>query len=156
MLETVDEKSCNFLQIVRRKGGVANLVVAIARAKNLIAKSDLEHLKALDLENSPWTNSLFRKMGFVRLAKTTSKPEIPEGTKNEAALILLLPSSMLINIDQTPLKYAPVSNQTMAQKGSKHVAIKGSSYKNAITATFGITYDNQFLPIQLIYGGKTL
>ena len=156
MLETVDEKSCNFLQIVRRKGGVANLVVAIARAKNLIAKSDLEHLKALDLENSPWTNSLFRKMGFVRLAKTTSKPEIPEGTKNEAALILLLPSSMLINIDQTPLKYAPVSNQTMAQKGSKQVSVEGSAYKNAITATFGITYDYQFLPIQFIYDEKTL
>ena len=63
---------------------------------------------------------------------------------------------MLINIDQTPLKYALVPNQTMVQKGSKHVAIEGSPYKNAITATFGITYDDQFLPIQLIYGGKPL
>ena len=53
MLETVDEKVCNFLQIVRRKGGVVNSIVAIATAKALIAKSDLEHLKALDLENSP-------------------------------------------------------------------------------------------------------
>ena len=50
----------------------------------------------------------------------------------------------------------PVSNQTMTQKGYKHVAIEGSTYKNAITAIFGITYDNQFLPIQLIYGGKSL
>ena len=167
MLKTVDEKVCNFLQIVRRKGYVVNLVVAIARAKTLTAKSDLEHLKAPDLQNSSWTNSLFRKMGFVRLAKTTSKREIPEGTKNEAALILhnqianlvekyQIPSSMLINIDQTPLKYAPESNQMMAQKGSKHVAIEGSTHKNAITATSGVTYDNQFLPIQLIYGGKTL
>ena len=67
-----------------------------------------------------------------------------------------IPSSMLINIDQTLLKYAPVSNRTMAQKGSTHIAIEGSPYKNAITATFGITYDDQFLPIQLIYGRKTL
>ena len=44
----------------------------------------------------------------------------------------------------------------MAQKGFKHVAIEGSAYKSAITATFAITYDDQFLPIQLIYGGKTL
>ena len=57
MLEKVDEKLCNFLQIVRRKGGVVNSVAK--------------------------------------------------------------------------LKYAPVSNQTVAQKGSKHVAIKGSTYKNA-------------------------
>ena len=103
----------------------------------------------------------------MRRAKTTSKPEILERAKNEAALILhhqivdlvekyQISSSMLINIDQTPLKYAPASNQTMAQKGSKHVAIKGPSYKNVITATFGITYDNQFLPIKLIYSGKTL
>ena len=52
MLETVDEKVCNFLQIVRRKGGVVNWVVAIATAKVLIAKSDLELLKTLDPENS--------------------------------------------------------------------------------------------------------
>ena len=84
ILETVDEKLCNFLQIVRRKGGVVNSVVAIATAKALIAKSDLEYLKALDLEHSSWTKSLFRKMGFVRRAKTTSKLEIPERAKNEA------------------------------------------------------------------------
>ena len=106
-------------------------------------------------------------MGFMRQAKTTSRSEIPERAKNEAALILYhqivnlvekhqIPSSMFTNIDQTPLKYAPVSNPLMAQNRSKHVAIEGSTYKNAITATFGITCDNQFLPIQLIYGGKTL
>ena len=52
MLETVDEKVCDFLQIVRRKGGVVNWVVAIATAKVLIAKSDFELLKTLDPENS--------------------------------------------------------------------------------------------------------
>ena len=120
MLDTVNEKVCNFLQIVRRNRGVINSVVATATAKAIIAENDLEHLKALDLDNSSWTKSLFRKIGFVRQAKTTSKPEIPKRTKNEAALILhhqivdlvekyQIPSSMLINIDQTPLKYAPVS-----------------------------------------------
>ena len=118
-------------------------MVAIVTAKALIAKSDLEYRKALDLENSSWTKSLFRRMGFVRRGKTASKPEIPQRAKNEAALILQhqivdlveknqIASLMLINIDQTPLKYAPVSNQTMVQKRSKHVAIEGSSYKNAI------------------------
>ena len=118
-------------------------MVAIVTAKVLIAKSDLEYRKALDLEHSSWTKSLFRRMGFVRRGKTASKPEIPQRAKNEAALILQhqivdlvekyqIASLMLINIDQTPLKYAPVSNQTMVQKRSKHVAIEGSSYKNAI------------------------
>ena len=49
MLETVDEKVSDFLQIVRRKGGVVNSVVAIATAKVLVTKSDLEHLKALKI-----------------------------------------------------------------------------------------------------------
>jgi len=105
-------------------------------------------------------------MGFKKRTKTTSKPEIPERAKTEAAIVMhhqiveyvekySIPPSMVINIDQTPLKYAPVSNQTMEKQGAKHVPIQGSGYKNAITATFGITYDNQFLPMQLIYGGKT-
>ena len=43
----------------------------------------------------------------------------------------------------------------MAEKNSRHVHIAGFSYKQAITATFGITHSNDFLPMQLIYGGKT-
>ena len=65
-----------------------------------------------------------------------------------------IPHSMVINIDQTPSKYAPVSSRTLAAQNSKHVSICGSSDKTAITATFGITHNNSFLPMQLIYGGK--
>ena len=46
-------------EIFRRKGGVINSVVAIATAKALITKSDLEQVKALDLENSSWTKGIF-------------------------------------------------------------------------------------------------
>ena len=66
MLETVDGKVYSFLQKPIRKGGVVNLVVAIATAKALIGKSDLEHLKSLDLENSSWPKSLFQMMNIVR------------------------------------------------------------------------------------------
>ena len=41
-----------------------------------------------------------------------------------------IPPSLVMNFDQTPLKYAPVANQTLSRKGSKHVAIKGLSFKN--------------------------
>ena len=91
----------------------------------------------------------------------------PELAKKEAGLILhhqivdliekyQIPPSMVINIDQTPLKYAQVTNQTLVTKGSKHVAITGRSYRQAIPVTFGVTYENGFLPMQLIYGGKTV
>ena len=43
----------------------------------------------------------------------------------------------------------------MAAKGSKNALIKGSTDKRMISATFTITLDGNFLPMQLIYGGKT-
>ena len=61
-----------------------------------------------------------------------------------------------MNLDQTPLKYIPAMQHTMAKKNSTSVPIIGSSDKRSITGTFIITLDGQFLPMQLIYGGKTL
>ena len=43
----------------------------------------------------------------------------------------------------------------MAIKESKTVAIAGSTDKRMITTTFVITLTGDFLPVQLIYGGKT-
>ena len=62
---------------------------------------------------------------------------------------------MILNLDQMPLKYAPCSRHTLEKKNAKHVAIAGTSYKNAITGTFLITLEGKCLPFQLIYGGKT-
>ena len=166
MLGKVDEKVQNFLLALRHKGGVVNTVVAIAAAKALISKSDEEHLKLIDLERTFWAKSLFKRMGFTKRAATTGRPEITEGARKEAGLIFhheivakiekhKIPHSLVLNIDQTPSKLAPASRHTMAEKSSKLVSITGSSYKQAITATFGITLSNEFLPMQLIYGGKT-
>ena len=55
-----------------------------------------------------------------------------------------------------PLKYVPVSQETMAPCGSTAVTIEGSNDKRMITDTFVITFSGKFLPIQLIYGGKTI
>ena len=98
-------------------------------------------------------------MGFTKRTCTTSKPEIPEQAKKEAKLLFQhqivdlvgrysIPSSLIMNFDQTPLKYATVANQTLAKKGSNHVAIKGSWFRQAITATFGITFATKFLPME--------
>ena len=110
-------------------------------------------------------DSMFRRMHFVRRTATTSKVEIPEGAKKEAELTFLhrtvstvekykIPNSMILNLDQTSLKYAPCSRQTLAPKNSKHVAVSGTSNKKAITRKFVITLDGHCLPFQLIYGGK--
>ena len=166
MLGDLDEKIKSFLMAVRKKGGVVNTVVTNAAANALIEKSGEERLQGMDLTKYSWAKSLFRRMGFVKRAATTARPEITEGARKEAELIFhheivskiekhKIPHSMVINIDQTPSKHAPVSSRTLAPRNAKHVSIFGSSDKRAITATFGITLDNSFLPMQLIYGGKT-
>ena len=69
--------------------------------------------------------------------KTTGKVEIPEGARKEAELLYLhnvvalveeyeITPELVMNLDQTPLKYVPVSHHTMAKKGAKSVAIAGT------------------------------
>ena len=98
--------------------------------------------------------------------KTTVKVEIPEGAKQEVELLYLhnivtlveehnIPQNLILNFDQTPLKYVPVSHNTMAKKGVKSVAITGGPGKGSVTGTFVITLNGDFLTLQLIYGGKT-
>ena len=61
----------------------------------------------------------------------------------------------MMNLDQTPLKYIPAMNYTVAKQNSKSVSIGGSSDKPSITGASTITLNGHFLPMQLIYVGKT-
>ena len=66
-----------------------------------------------------------------------------------------IPKAKITNLDQTPSKYVPGCNKTLTPKGIKTISVAGSSDKRAITAKFSITTDGKFLPMQIIYGGKT-
>ena len=66
-----------------------------------------------------------------------------------------VPSCLILNLDQAPMKYKPVGRQSLAKKGSKSVSVAGSTNKRSITGTFIITLSGKFLPVQLIYGGNT-
>ena len=60
--------------------------------------------------------------------------DIPEGAKKEIENIFLhkilslveefhIPNSLILNLDQIPLKYVPVRGETMAEKGSNDVTV---------------------------------
>ena len=166
MFGEIDEMVQKFLLAVRKKGGAVNVVVSRSVVKVLIKLSGKKELEVIDLDSRWWIQSLFRQMHFVRRTATISKVEIPKGTKKEAELTLLhrivstvekyqIPISMILNLDQTSLKYAPCNRKTLAPKNSKHVAISGTSNKKTITGTFVITLDRHCLPSELIYGDKT-
>ena len=100
-------------------------------------------------------------MNYRRRKAATAKLPMPPGIYKENELLFHhqivetveaygIPNSMILNFDQTPCKYVPIPTTTLAE-----VAIKGIDDKRALTATFTITLDGNFLGMQLIYGGKT-
>ena len=50
-----------------------------------------------------------------------------------------IPSDMIINWDQTAIKYVLVSNWTMANEGSQRAEVAAANDKRQITAVFRIT-----------------
>ena len=60
-----------------------------------------------------------------------------------------IPSDLIINCDQTAIKYIPVSTWTMADEGSQQVEIVGADDKGQITAVLAITSSGGFLVPQL-------
>ena len=66
-----------------------------------------------------------------------------------------IPSSLIINIDQTPQSYVNTGKYKFSFKGAKSIPVKGVDDKHQIQATFAVSCTGGFLPIQLIYAGKT-
>ena len=101
-------------------------------------------------------------MDFKKRMQTTGKVEITKGARKEAELWYLhnivtivkkyqILQSLIMNLDQTPLKYTTAMHHTMAKQNSKSVSVAGSSDKR----TFTIILNGHFLLMQLIYGGKS-
>ena len=117
------------------------------------------------MNSSRWAKTLFARMIFAKRRKTSSKVDIPDKAHKEIEFLFLheivtkvekrnIPPELILNIDQTPLKYVPVGNETLAPRGETSVTTEGSSDERLITGTFAISLHGDFLPMQLIYGGK--
>ena len=153
-------------QAVCARSGVVNKTIAMSVAKALIKRYSEMNLNHIDLDESSWAQSLLRRMKFVRRFTTTGKVPISEALRKELEKTYLqsivrkieendIPLSLVLNLDQMPSKYIPVSNKTMAAKVTKNVLIKESTDKPMITATIIIALDGLLsLSMQLIYTGK--
>ena len=132
-----------------------NSSLAIATGKALIQKYP-NAVGNIDIDSSSWIKSLFNRMEYIRRMKTSSEDKVPGGARREIEfqfhheIVTMIekhniPGSIIINIDQTPLKYVPTSNFTLAEKGATSVTMEGRSDKRCITGTFSITFRNEFL-----------
>ena len=106
-------------------------------------------------------------MNFVKRKATTKKSKVTVSNFEEMrsnylmdikAIITLeeIPDDIILNWDQTAIKYIPLSNWTMDKEGSKWVEVVGIDNKCQITATFAASLSGHFLPVQLVYEGKTI
>ena len=66
-----------------------------------------------------------------------------------------IPGELVLNFDQTGMKLVPSSTWTMERRGERRVEMVGVNDKQMITAVFCGSATGEFLPIQLIYTGKT-
>ena len=90
---------------------------------------------------------------------TTAKVPISDNVRKEIEFVFMhkivkkiekydIPHDLVLNTDQTPLKYVPVGRSTLASKNLKNVPLTGAADKRAVTATFAQTLDDRFLPMQ--------
>lgn len=97
--------------------------------------------------------------------RNTSAQKLPDDWREQgrlmarriAALMQLssVPSTNVVNIDQTGLVLIPVNTHTYEQRGGVRVAIAGAEKKRQITAVLGSSLAGAMLPLQLIFEGKT-
>ena len=66
-----------------------------------------------------------------------------------------IPPDLIINWDQTGLKFVPTGDWTRNLSGDKVVSLVGSDDKREITAVLAVTITGRCLPPQLLYKGKT-
>ena len=92
--------------------------------------------------------------------QSTGKDEIPQTAKKDTRLIFLnnfvlivekhlIPSCIVISLDQSTLKCILARHHTIAKKDLISVPFTGLRDKRSITGTYTVTLDGRFFPMQL-------
>ena len=167
--EELERKIQLYLKAIRESGGVVNTAIALGAARGIILKLNrtmlLENGGHVDLTKA-WARGLLGRMGYVKRRGTTSKSKNLVENFDDLKVSFLeqvstmvvmdeIPPEMILNWDQTGLNLIPSSSWAMEQRGAQRVEITGLNDKRMITAVFCGTLTGDFLPIQLVYQGKT-
>ena len=168
-LGELDKDVQSYIRALQVTGAPIGSAIIIAAAKGIVMSNDptqlVENGGHIALTKS-WSHSLMLQMGLVKRKASTKKSVMTaEQFKQRKEKFLKevgsfvnchkVPSSLVINWDQSGIHVIPSCNYTMASKGAKRVEIAGFGDKRQITGTFAATLSGEFLPMQLIYGGKT-
>lgn len=165
----LDAKVQLYLKKVRESGGAVSARIVMAAAHGIVLFSDKSMLVEFGghVEFSRhWAHSLLKRMNFVQRKATTAKSKQTVENFREVKKSFLddlvatvemeeIPAELILNWDQTGIKMVPSSSWTMERKGVKRVEMTGVDDKRQITAVFCGSLIRDFLPVQLVYKGKT-
>ena len=156
-----------YLKKVRDGGGVVSGRITVVATRGLTCNRSMlaEYGRHIEL-NVDWAYSLLRRMKFVQRKVTTDKSkhvvaEFLEPKEQFPADVIAMvemeeiPPELILNWDQTGIKIVPSSTWAMEWQGTKRVDLVGVGDKRLITAVFCGSLVGDFLPIQVIYAGKT-
>ena len=167
--QDLDGKVQQYLKKVREAGGAVSSRTVIAAARGIAMSCNRNVLAEFGgsiVLNRYWGHSLLNRMNFVQRKATTAKSKESEATFLVAKQQFLdevvttvymedIPPELILNWDQSGIRIVPSSTWTMEQRGAKRVEMIGVNDKRQITAVFCGTLLGDFLPVQLIYKGKT-
>ena len=167
--DEVDLKVQLYLKKLREKGVPVSARIVMAAAHGIVMTYDkymLEEFGGHVCLNKHWAHYILGRMNYVKRRATTAKSkhsvadlaELKQSFLDDVHSIVTMeeiPPELIWNWDQTKIKLVPLSNWTMEQKGAQRVEIVGINDKRQITAVFCGTLTGDFLPIQLIYQGKS-
>ena len=165
--EEVDHQVQAYIKELREAGAPVNTAIVIATGKGIVMEraSDASIATPDVYLTKDWAKYVMKHMGMVKRRATTKakttvinfdelKDTFLQDVKH-SMLMDEIPPELVVNFDQTGINYVPVSSWSMEKEGAKRVEVVGKEDKPQITAVFGISMSGDFLPIQLVYQGKT-
>ena len=165
--EDLDQQLQAYVCALRSAGAVVNTAIVRAAARGIVSSTNRFQLYEFGGHltlSKEWGKSVLRRMGFVkRKANTKVKLSVEDFQKKDIfladikAIVTMeeVPPELVLNWDQTGVNIVPASSWTMDRRGSKRVEIGGLDDKRQITAVFAASLIGDFLPMQLVYQGKT-
>ena len=159
----------DYIRTLRQAGGVVNTAIVMAAAEGIISSRCPGKLQKQggDIQiGKDWAKSLMSRMGFVKRKVSNAGKILSSAIFLElreqfladiAAEVIMndIHPDLIINWDQTGLKFVPTGDWTMNLSGDKVVSIVGSDDKREITAVLAVTITGRCLPPQLLYKGTT-
>ncbi len=140
--------------------------------KNLAVHRDCIKAKAKNLKppncklkfSNGWLKKFMRRNELSLIAKTSQCQKLPEALEARAAAFYeelaklksanIIPLSLIINMDETPIYFDSIPNRTVQRKGARECIIRttGSGRKH-VTAALSVSAAGDILPSMLIFKG---